>query len=41
VAVNLERDARGQYHVASFYPVSEVKVQTRRFKGFLKITRKS
>jgi hypothetical protein len=37
VALNLERDGRGRYHVCSFYQISEKKARDRRFKGFLKI----
>ena len=40
VAVIVERDDRGQYHVASFYPVSDGKVQSRRRKGFLRVAQK-
>ncbi|ATQ67638.1 MULTISPECIES: hypothetical protein [Methylosinus] len=36
VAVNIEPDARGRYHIASFYRISEQKVQSRREKGHLK-----
>jgi hypothetical protein len=36
VAVNVERNARGQYQIASFYPVSEDKIENRRRRGFLK-----
>lgn len=37
VAVNLEIDTNGCYHVASFYRISEKKVENRRLKGHLKI----
>lgn len=36
VAVTIEKDARGSYHVASLYPVSRAKIEGRRAKGFLK-----
>lgn len=36
VAVSIERDGRGRYHVASVYPVSEAKIQNRRRQGFLR-----
>jgi hypothetical protein len=36
VAVNVERNTRGQYQIASFYPVSEDKIENRRRRGFLK-----
>ncbi len=36
VAVNLERDSKGRYHIASFYPITEKNLQTRLEKGFLK-----
>ncbi|OAI30226.1 hypothetical protein A1351_09465 [Methylosinus sp. R-45379] len=36
VAVNIERDRHGRYHIASFYPISEEKVQNRKRKGHLK-----
>ena len=40
VAVSIERDEDGHYRVASFYQISEEKLQTRRSRGFLKIARK-
>ncbi|MEW6596597.1 MAG: hypothetical protein AB1429_03770 [Pseudomonadota bacterium] len=36
VAVTVERDRHGRYHVASVYPVSEAKIQNRRRQGYLK-----
>ena len=36
IAVNIESDEQGRYHVASFYPVSEQKITSRVEKGFLK-----
>lgn len=35
VAVNIVPDELGRYHIASFYIVSEKKIQGRREKGFL------
>lgn len=35
VAVVIEPDAKGRYHVASAYPVSEEKIANRRAKGTL------
>lgn len=40
VAVSIEQDGDGNYNVASFYQISEEKLQTRRSRGFLKIARK-
>ena len=37
VAINLERDEAGRYHVLSFYTVKREKIEGRRQKGFLKI----
>jgi hypothetical protein len=34
VALTIERDAVGQYHVASFYPISEDRILGRIKKGF-------
>jgi hypothetical protein len=39
VAVNVRMDEDGRYHVESFYPVSEKKIQGRKDKGHLKIAR--
>ena len=36
VAVNIEMDKKGDYNVASFYPISEAKINKRLDKGFLK-----
>jgi len=36
VAVNIEIDPNGEYNVASFYPISEKKIQNRLDKGYLK-----
>ena len=36
VAVALERDDAGRYHVASFYPVSQAKIDRRRKSGTLR-----
>ena len=36
VAINLERNERGEYEVASFYPVAEGKIEKRQAKGYLK-----
>jgi hypothetical protein len=41
VAVNIEQKADGTYHVASFYPISETKIEGRRSKGFLSVAQKS
>lgn len=38
VAVSIEKDARGRYHVVSVYPVSEGTIEGRRKKGRLKRT---
>ena len=40
VAISLEIDPRGNYHVHSFYPISEAKVQNRREKGHLRLAQK-
>lgn len=40
VAINLELDEQGRYHVASFYIVSEKKINGRREKGFLKVAKR-
>lgn len=40
VAVNLERDDSGCYHVASFYVVSPQKIASRRAKGYLRVALK-
>lgn len=40
IAVVITPDAHGRYNIASFYPVSEAKVQSRTEKGFLKIARR-
>jgi hypothetical protein len=37
VAVNLEADESGHYHIASFYIISEKRIQGRREKGFLRV----
>jgi hypothetical protein len=37
VAVNVAPDRAGRYHIESFYPISEKKVQKRREKGHLKV----
>jgi hypothetical protein len=39
VAVNIEVDDKGRYHVVSFYPVNERKLGNRLDKGFLKIAK--
>lgn len=36
VAVNVTLDEKGRYQVASFYPISEGKITSRRLKGYLK-----
>lgn len=36
VAVHIEPDNQGRYHVVSFYPISEKKITSRVEKGFLK-----
>ena len=41
IAVVITPDAHGRYNIASFYPVSEGKVQSRKQKGFLKIARRT
>ncbi|MBM1172849.1 hypothetical protein [Microvirga arabica] len=40
IAICIEADTGGRYHVASFYPVSRKKAQHRKDKGFLKIALK-
>ena len=40
VAINLERDAHGRYVIASFYPVSKLKIENRKQRGFLYVGRK-
>jgi hypothetical protein len=37
VAINMERQSTGAYHVCSMYRVDEAKIQKRRDKGFLKV----
>lgn len=37
VAINLEPDGQGRYHVLSFYPVTIAKIEGRRQRGFLKV----
>jgi hypothetical protein len=37
VAVNIELDEAGHYHVCSFYPISNTKAENRKAKGFLRI----
>jgi hypothetical protein len=37
VAIRIQRDTAGFYHVCSLYPISNVKVESRRAKGFLKV----
>ena len=37
VAISVELTNDGYYHVKSFYPVSEIKIENRRNKGHLKI----
>jgi hypothetical protein len=39
VAVSVELDELGRYHVASLYPVSREKIENRRQKGFLRVLR--
>ncbi len=39
VAVLVEKDKAGHYRIASFYPVSETKIQNRKEKGTLRIAR--
>ena len=41
VAVSVEMDPLGRYHVASLYPVSRDKIEKRRQRGFLRIFRTS
>ena len=40
IAVTVEKDKQGRYNVASFYPVSESKIQNRRQRGFLQVAKK-
>lgn len=40
IAVEITKDDKGQYNLVSFYPVSDVKIQNRRQKGFLKVAKK-
>jgi hypothetical protein len=37
IAVSITQDEAGQYHIASFYPVSREKIDARRQKGFLQV----
>jgi hypothetical protein len=37
VAINLELDHLGRYHILSFYTVKPEKIENRRQKGFLKV----
>jgi hypothetical protein len=37
VAVSIETDDKGRYHLRSFYPISDDKANARREKGFLRI----
>jgi hypothetical protein len=37
VAVSTKKDDRGNYGVASLYPVSREKIDSRRNKGFLRV----
>jgi len=41
IAVSVELDQLGRYHIASLYPVSREKIEGRREKGFLKVFQKS
>jgi hypothetical protein len=41
VAVKIEVDEGGRYHVTSFYIVSERKIASRRDKGFLMVAQKA
>ncbi|WP_112663052.1 PBECR2 nuclease fold domain-containing protein [Microvirga flavescens] len=40
VAISIETDLDGRYRIASFYPISRKKAQSRREKGYLKIALK-
>lgn len=40
IAVSLSRDSLGRYSVASFYEISEKKIQSRKERGFLRIALK-
>lgn len=40
VAVKVEPTSDGKYEIASFYPISEKKIESRINKGFLKRTQK-
>ncbi|MBN8532525.1 MAG: hypothetical protein J0L51_00415 [Rhizobiales bacterium] len=40
VAITVERDEQGHYHVASLYPVSRGKIESRKAKGFLRLVQK-
>jgi hypothetical protein len=40
IAVGIERNKDGNFHVRSFYPVSRQKIQNRREKGFLRQLKK-
>jgi len=37
LALNLERDEKGRYHVTSFYTVKAEQIESRRQRGFLRI----
>jgi hypothetical protein len=37
VAINLEPDGAGRYHILSLYTVKAEKIENRRQKGFLKV----
>jgi hypothetical protein len=37
IAINIERDSAGRYHVLSFYTVQPEKIESRRQRGFLKV----
>ena len=39
VAINMEQEEEGTYHVCSMYPVSEGKVQKRKEKGYLLVAK--
>lgn len=41
VAIEIEPDDRGRYRIATFYMVSDQKVQSRRQKGFVKVAVKA
>jgi phage-Barnase-EndoU-ColicinE5/D-RelE like nuclease3 len=40
VAIVVEKDSRGRYNIASFYPVSRSKIEGRKEKGFLQIMKR-